>query len=130
MDASRRYDWVLKPRESEVVKQFVDSVLIPHGDEIRCLHARGDIPIVFFQPMGDLREVFGGGPGDSVVRMTTARKRELARLSDSKGWVQKKAAQGETKVFGVIHMGTFLFTWVDGHDLYVEPGSLDSEWQS
>jgi len=130
MEASRTYDWVLKPPDAEIVKRFVDEVLIPNAEKVRSIASRGDIPIVLFEPMADLVQIFGRGSSGPVVPMTSAQRRELSKLPDTRSWIQKQAPKGVTKVLGVIHLGTFLFNWVDGHELYIEPGSLDHEWRS
>lgn len=130
MEASRTYDWVLKPAESEVVKRFVDEVLLPNSEKIRSMFARGDIPIVLFEPMADMAAIFGGGVASPIIPMSSAQKRELQKLPDTRNWIEKKVPRGMVKIFGVIHMGTFLFNWIHGHELYVELGSLDSEWKS
>ena len=129
MNANRKYDWVLKPREAEVVRQFIDKMLLPNSEKIRAIAARGEIPVVCFEPMGDMLDLLGCTPSEPIVAMAAVAKRNLRKLPDSKPWIDKKLAPGEIKIFGVVHLGTFLFTWVSGHDLFVEPGSLDDEWK-
>lgn len=112
-----------------MVKQFVDIALLPNSAKVREIAARGEIPVVCYEPMGDMLALLGN-PKQNVFPMSASAKRNLRSLPDTKPWIDKKTSPGMIKVFGVIHMGTFLFNWVSGHELYVEPGSLDQEWQS
>lgn len=127
MEGSRAFDWLLKPIEAEIVREFVTQLLLPNSEKIRSMAAQGQIPMVFYQPTPDILELIG--MGDSIRPMSKTQKKRLLALSDSRKWISKKLPRGMCKVFGVIHRRTFLFNWVSGYELYIEPGSLDVEWE-
>jgi hypothetical protein len=128
MQPSRTYDWVLKPEEAAVVRRVVDEVMLPGSEKIRQIAATGAIPVVVFEPMGGMDEVFG--PHGTIIPLSSAKKRGLMQFPETKAWFRKELPRGMVKVFAIVHIGSFCLNWVSGHELYVEPGTLDAEWKS
>jgi hypothetical protein len=127
MEANRRYDWCLKPPEAEIVKQVVEQLLVPNSERIRAIAARGFVPVVSFEPMAGMEQI---APHNSIIAMEPVQKRNLGQLPETKKWFDRKLPPGAIKVFLVIHMGTYCMNWSEGHELYVEPGTLDEEWKA
>jgi hypothetical protein len=103
-------------------------MLLPHSAQIRDIASRGQIPVVIFEPMPGMAEIFGGR-GSCIRAMTREQRRSFEHGEDhsQRVWVRKQLPRGMVKLLGIIHFGTFLLNWVSGHELYVEPGSLDEE---
>jgi hypothetical protein len=127
MEPSRAYDWILKPEEAALVRRLVNEVLLPQSEKIRSIGARGELPLVCLEPIPELAAVFGM---ESVKAMPKEHLQKLRYLdAGTRKWIDRKVPRGMVKIFAVIHLGTFLFNWVSGHDLFIEPGSLDHEWK-
>jgi len=129
---SRNYRDVLSAPEAEVVKTFVDELLIPNSAKIHFMYSRGDITVAAFDPLPSVYGIFpalggvkGGGP---IFAMSASGRKSLSEYEPvTKKWFERKLPDGFAKIFAVIHSGTFLFNWSSSHTLEIELGSLDQE---
>lgn len=130
MEKDRNYTTVLNAPEAEVIRQFIQKMLIPNMERIRTIAGGGDVVVIFYEPLPSIAGIFPslGGLDSPIFPMSTAAKTQLSEYEAvTRDWIARPPSPGVMKVFAIIHEGTFLFNWSGDHGLEVEPGSTDAE---
>jgi hypothetical protein len=123
-------DFFDRVRTSEVfqmLERLREQALQPHAKQIGEIIGAGRIPVVVFEPPGDVVALLRalGWDGSVVNRMTPEFIKRLARHDGvMAGWIQRTSGPG--RILVLIHEERLLVN-VDNEGLTLEPGSTHAE---
>ena len=129
----RNYTTVFSAPEAEIIRQFIQKMLIPNTEKIQSVARDNEVVVIFYEPLPSISDIFPtlGGVDSPLFPMSVRAKKDLGEYEAvTKKWIERPATPGVVKVFAIIHEGTFLFNWGSNYALDVEPGSTDAERMS
>jgi hypothetical protein len=115
-------------------QRLFDEGIKPHAAEIVEMNARGEVPVVVFEPWPSTRDALRkyGWKGQPVFRMSPRFKRDQAQLDwVTRRWLARKWQEGDPlRIFFAVMNGMFLVNHSPETGFTVEPGSTDADSKS
>jgi hypothetical protein len=118
-----------KDKAGWFMDRLVNDGIIPYVQEVAAILARGEVPVVAFEPSGrsvPALEKLGWKQRAVFGVAGAALARSLTQDEVTQQWLARQRSQGEFPILVISHLGSTLLVNHAASGFSIEPASLDS----